>query len=419
MAPIGDLFTKYRSEKSFHGYDPKVLKSGIQKYARRGEVEKGLWCLIEMDLFSLLERNGAELNAYLKKYPNQVRQKTQTRAESIRTNMANRLVVMMSEEVNISSWWMPLKVLDLYEKWNAERGTVSSRKYLLDLYSYLTSQKMIRLISDIKSVFLLPPHYLEFEKFNDLTEIHNGIQAGYPEIYQNQKEIDEACETDLNRYPDRWTPCIAAIKYNLEIGSDNVFFWISKLFASAKTDIISKIPKSNTIKKLKIEELKKLRMEDLANQNKCAHLVWKILFEHLDHNEELKLMVPVIQALNTFYSKMTHKERPIYLYHAVLLIVRRKDIDWSSKPPQIDTPPGDISKRYNDQLNGPKMEMDDYILDIHTRQATRRSDSLETFAVEGAYIKNENNDFLKKEYRQIYILFKQRLDCYHSRGCKL
>ena len=42
------------------------LKSGIQKYARRAEVDKGLWCLVEMDLFSLLEWDGAALNAYLK-----------------------------------------------------------------------------------------------------------------------------------------------------------------------------------------------------------------------------------------------------------------------------------------------------------------------------------------------------------------
>ena len=66
---IGDLYLKYRLEKSFFGYDPSVLKSGIQKYARRNEMKKGLWCLIEMDLFRLLEWDGAALDAYLRKYP--------------------------------------------------------------------------------------------------------------------------------------------------------------------------------------------------------------------------------------------------------------------------------------------------------------------------------------------------------------
>ena len=58
---FGNLYAKRRLEKSFFGYHTSVLKSGVQKYARRGELEKGLWCLIEMDLFSLLEWNGPVL----------------------------------------------------------------------------------------------------------------------------------------------------------------------------------------------------------------------------------------------------------------------------------------------------------------------------------------------------------------------
>ena len=33
---FGDLYARYRLEKSFFGYDPSVLKSGIQKYAQAG-----------------------------------------------------------------------------------------------------------------------------------------------------------------------------------------------------------------------------------------------------------------------------------------------------------------------------------------------------------------------------------------------
>ena len=70
---FGDLYARRRVDKSFFGFDPSILKSGIQKYARRAEVEKGLWCLVEMDLFSLLEWNGAALNAYLQQYPKETR----------------------------------------------------------------------------------------------------------------------------------------------------------------------------------------------------------------------------------------------------------------------------------------------------------------------------------------------------------
>ena len=105
-------------------------------------------------------------------YVNTRRERVRIHSESgqrIRTNMINRLVVMMSEEVNISAWWMPLKIYELYQKWVENRDNTSSRKYLIDMYYYLTSQKMIRLISDLKSVYLLPPDYVKpqaDERFN-------------------------------------------------------------------------------------------------------------------------------------------------------------------------------------------------------------------------------------------------------------
>ena len=87
---IGNLYHGYRSERSFFGYNPNVLKSGIQKYARRLEIQKGLWCLVEMDLFSLLEWNGEALNAYLKVHPGATREQVKSQARKIRTNMVNR-----------------------------------------------------------------------------------------------------------------------------------------------------------------------------------------------------------------------------------------------------------------------------------------------------------------------------------------
>ena len=158
--------------ESFFGYHPSVLKSGIQKYARRAEVQKGLWCLVEMDLFSLLEWDGAALEAYLNAHPGATRERVQAQARKIRTNMVNRLVVVMSEEVGICAWWMPIVIHRLYEGWVSNRGNPVSRKYLVDMYLYLTSQRMARLISDIHSVYLVPPSYVKPRQMEDL--------AGYP-----------------------------------------------------------------------------------------------------------------------------------------------------------------------------------------------------------------------------------------------
>jgi len=391
---LGDLYARYRLEKSFFGYDPSVLKSGIQKYARRAEVGKGLWCLIEMDLFSLLERDGAALDAYLLKYPDETRANTQTQAKRLRTNMINRLVVMMTEEVNISAWWMPSTILDLYEKWIENRGNAFSRKFLLDMYLCLTSSKMIRLISDLHSVFLLPPAYVKPKQIDDLKEIHSVIQKRYPEIYSGQTEVGSVkWEMDLRRYPNTLQTCVKGIIYNLEKGNDNVFFWIKKL--------------------------RDLEKQDGIHKNKYMGILWEILHRFIDRNSEYEFVRKEISALQAFHKRMTHKEKPIYLYHAILLLVRRREIDWSSTPPPLDTPNADVEKLYGDHFGHGKMEMDDYVLDIHTKGGKRGTRCLENFAIEGAYIKNENGNFLNTEYREIYILLKQELDLYHSRGRKL
>ena len=132
---LGELYTKFRSEKSFFGHNPGVLKSGIQKYARRAEVEKGLWC---SDRNGYIQFVGMGRTCVKCLFAANTRRKSvrthRNNAQRIRTNMINRLVVMMSEEVNISAWWMPSKILELYQKWIENRGNPSSRKFLMEMY---------------------------------------------------------------------------------------------------------------------------------------------------------------------------------------------------------------------------------------------------------------------------------------------
>jgi hypothetical protein len=391
---LGYLFTKFRCEKSFFGYDPSILKSGMQKYARRNEVEKGLWCLIEMDLFSLLEKNGPALDAYLSAHPNETRANTQAAAKRIRTNMVNRLVVMMSEEVSISAWWMPSKILELYENWMENRNHPLGRKFLVDKYLSLTSQKMIRLISDIHSVYLVPPSYVKPGQMDDLNRIHQEIQVRYPKVYSGQAEVGAVkWGVDLGKHPSKIQPCIEGILYNLEKGSDNVFFWIRKLF--------------------------ELELEDGVCRYKYVKIVWDILHRFIDINREYEFVRETICALRKFHKMMTHREKPIYLYHAVLLLVRRNEIDWSLKDHQIDTPLAEVDRLYRHHLRDGRMEMDEYVMDLHTRKMRWTPKCYEKFAREGAYVKNEDIRFLNQEYREIYVLLKQEKDLFRSRGGKI
>ena len=42
--------------RTFYGYKLDIVKSGIQKYLRRRKLEKMIWNVVEMDLFSRLDR---------------------------------------------------------------------------------------------------------------------------------------------------------------------------------------------------------------------------------------------------------------------------------------------------------------------------------------------------------------------------
>ena len=79
----------------------------------------------------------------------------------------------------------------------------------------------------------------------------------------------------------------------------------------------------------------------------------------------------------------------------------------------------EVDALYRDHLRNGRMDMDNYVMDLHTRKMKWSPGCLERFAREGAYVKNENVRFLKQEYREIYILLKQELDLYHGRGGRL
>jgi hypothetical protein len=301
---------------------------------------------------------------------------------------------MMSEEVNISAWWMPSKILYLYEKWIENRDNASSRKFLVDMYLYLTSQKMIRLISDLKSVYLLPPDYVKPKHMNALMQIHGKIQNLFPGVYSGQAEVGEVdWDSGLDEYPACLHPCLRGIAYNLENASDHAFYWIKKLY--------------------------NLEKEHKTPKYRYVRLVWSVLHRFIDRHREYEFIRETVSALEFFFKKMGHREKPIYLYHAILLLIRRHYIDWSAELPRIDTSRADVERLYRNHLAGGIMPMDDYILDLHTRMGKRDDNCLENFALEGAYIENENVDFLRPDYREIYVMLKQELDRYRCKGGRL
>jgi len=75
----------FRRESSSHGKKLSELKSGLQKYIRRGNVEMALWCASELFSFRLVE--------------------SEADAKRIQTNFVHRLMVITLEDVGDVGLW--------------------------------------------------------------------------------------------------------------------------------------------------------------------------------------------------------------------------------------------------------------------------------------------------------------------------
>ena len=66
-----------------HGYKLDMMKSGMQKYLRRGEINMMIWCAVEIFNFELMSETEIEKKM----------------CKGIITNMLNRIIVIMYEEL--------------------------------------------------------------------------------------------------------------------------------------------------------------------------------------------------------------------------------------------------------------------------------------------------------------------------------
>lgn len=163
---IGSMCVVLHRERSVQNIDIRVLKSAIQKYARRAMFSPhGLWCLIELDLFSLLEcQPSLHANTTHRLTSKQI----QMNCTRIRSNMINRMVAMMSEDVGPTNDRLPRDIHRLYFHWIEHRREPKGRESLVRLYFHLANDQMprIRLLSDLRTVYNLPEQLTENKKLH-------------------------------------------------------------------------------------------------------------------------------------------------------------------------------------------------------------------------------------------------------------
>jgi hypothetical protein len=88
------------SSKSYSGYEIGIVKSAMQKFLRRRMPSEMKWCVEEIYRFRSLARDEKELKA----------------SKALISNLVNRIIVMMDEELLFNEWAVYLKCRFLIDK---------------------------------------------------------------------------------------------------------------------------------------------------------------------------------------------------------------------------------------------------------------------------------------------------------------
>jgi hypothetical protein len=284
--------TGFRSE-SIDGIFFSVFKSAIQKFLRRDECKKGLGTLRLMSNFNDGSPDG----------------------NKIVSNIVNRLIVMMSEEISINNPALPVLMISLYERFLTSRNYA----FVYVMYKELCKSTKCRLLSDIKATFNLRPYYLTDAK--KLQKIHKKIIADEDGVLAELYHLNLDDEQTLKQ-----------IKEKLESSSYDVFVYLSHYMLK---DYIA---------------------------GRGGQKLWKIIVGCA--SEEAR---PTVDALRSFYGKMTHKEKMLYLYQAILTVIHQDLLDF--EPLQFEKV--SLLNDFDYPLVDGKFP--DYVYDIHTGNKKKRS----------------------------------------------
>ena len=117
------------SSKSYSGYEIGIVKSAMQKFLRRRMPSEMKWCVEEIYRFRSLARDEKELKA----------------SKALISNLVNRIIVMMDEELLFNEWAVYLKCRFLIDKFWEEDNV----EYLYEICDLLCGAKLIRYSSDV------------------------------------------------------------------------------------------------------------------------------------------------------------------------------------------------------------------------------------------------------------------------------
>ena len=329
------------------GHKCDVVKSALQKYLRRRETDKMLWCAAELYSFHPLAETDAEKQA----------------AKGLVTNLVNRLTIMMDEELVFADWANYLACSRWLEEFEAKGR--DDFEPIVKVCTALCGARLLRLNSDIRAYWKRGPG-------REMT----GPQAE-PGLW---KGGDDARDADW--LADGGREAMDGFVACLEAGDPAAYKWAYVMMEMGG------------------------KGAPRYRRKEPVYALWQVLMARAeamgDEAARKRLLECLERKLKQFHVK-TRDERHIWLMAATSLVLNRALIDWD--PAQEEWASSADGGELVDHLLKERgfMEIDEYAIDQHCSAGRSKRRGREFFLAEGSKVVDEDTEFLVPDWRAAYM----------------
>ena len=354
----------FRHEITFNGLTIDIAKSGLQKYIRRGMIDKAIWCGIELDLFAFIEKG-----------------------ERIRTNFIHRLMIIYLEDISIANLglWVPLnnwifKLLSLrLKRKQPDADFISIRereeKLVIKIIFQLCSSQHSRVLSHYNAIFV---------NFSDLTQkITQLYYKNNPLLsFLYVKNTDKSLAHNIpNKLVFKLDPIenvnlqVSNFIGALEHKDPRAFYWANEIL-------------------INLEKTSKH-----YGKSKKTYLLFSILEKFINtYHPNLSVYFKI--GLQWFDE--LHVKESFLCYTILIASIIHYDKVKSSIDSFVLTPLYiNYNASYKKNLTGYVIEIDKFVVDMHTAAGRNLKQGKSTFVIKGAYVSNEST-LVNSDYKNLY-----------------
>ena len=372
---------RHTNPLTYNGHEFSVVKSGLQKEARRGELENMLALAVEADA-SFVGLDKAKGN---------------------RTNMINRILLIMSEDICLASPGLPKQMLLLYQQWNASKGIWAQRRdALVKMVQLVAQQPKSRMISDLAAVYI-KSHKIPYAQkwYPTLFDAWDCSGQEYIKLLKQAKSSEDRFGSwlELNLWKlssllyEQTLRHLEQLMVYVHMEHDLAFMALHQFFIQNSTPM----------------KTASCRWQGKTKKDKI-YVVWNLMH---DYNEQFMhgRYQDSLDALAKIYEQR-HKNREswIFLVHGLAYLVwRSKILDYGqSLSENLKTLTDDeMYELYSGVIFHNRVKIKPYFLDKHTRigRKTYGNGRIATirFAIEGSRVHQEAKHLCQPIYRQLYI----------------